>query len=673
VNDRVTGTVGWVLALGLGALVFAQLPTVLWQDVVVPKLVVLRLLTFFLLLGIAAVTITRPSSAVRRRMPVYVAAGGLFLIWSLLSALLSGNRHLSLFGAVSRYEGWLGFAGYFVIFWAARMVARRKYVPTSAAVWAVFGAVLLISVLAITQHFWPESRKIDILALGGWQRSYATFGNPLFFGLFCALAAPVLTGIAAGWSEPRSRWLGAGVILLLMTAAIFTYSRATWVGLVAGVLVTAFLLRPRRLSGRLLALALLPLAFGLATTVDYLRPASLPGEATVQGRTSQTLEGGGTIATRLELYKGTIRLIEEKPLLGWGFETYTREAVGMRNARLIELEGPNRFADRPHNSALYMAYSSGLVGLALYVTFIGGALLAGWRGYRRRQGAEKWLSAGLLGGVIAYFIAELGSFSVVEATPLAWAALGRLAAAEGRDPQDTTLAEGERGEEPAPRPAGRGLAMGLAIAALCLAVGLPALIHAVNVARADRLLYTVAATGEHVLSDLPALAVKAEKAVQLDPYNPYTRNITALMYLDVGEQLRNPAYISRSERLFTEGLTYLPDEPNLTVGLSDLYIRVGRPEEAVRLLTDYLRLDPYMADAHFNMGLAYLNLREPAQAAKHLEDCVRIVPSDAEAFFYLGKAYEQSGEQERATAAFESAARLDPRFRDGDSSALDAS
>lgn len=177
----------------------------------------------------------------------------------------------------------------------------------------------------------------------------------------------------------------------------------------------------------------------------------------------------------------------------------------------------------------------------------------------------------------------------------------------------------------------------------------------------------------HVLSDFPALAVKAEKAVQLDPYNPYTRNITALMYLDIGEQLGNPAYISRSERLFTEGLTYLPDEPNLTVGLSDLYIRVGRPEEAVRLLTDYLRLDPYMADAHFNMGLAYLNLREPAQAAKHLEDCVRIVPSDAEAFFYLGKAYEQSGKQERATAAFESAARLDPRFRDEDSSAPDAS
>jgi predicted Zn-dependent protease len=112
-----------------------------------------------------------------------------------------------------------------------------------------------------------------------------------------------------------------------------------------------------------------------------------------------------------------------------------------------------------------------------------------------------------------------------------------------------------------------------------------------------------------------------------------------------------------------EGLTYLPDDPILMVSLSNVLVRMGRPSEAVALLTPYLAVDKYQTDAHFNLALAYLDLNQPKEAAAHLETAVRYNPTDADSRRYLAKAYRALGRMTEATRQQQKAISLDPKYR----------
>ncbi len=664
VHDRLVVVLGWILGVSLGLLVLAQAPTFLWQDVVIPKLLVLRVATIVLLLGIAALTATGDR---RVRPPWYCVVGGLFLLWALVPTLLSESRHLSFFGAVFRHEGWLGFAGYFVVFWAARLVASGRAKLGTVAGPALVTCAVLVTGLALLQHFWPGGRSVPLLGLGDWeQRSFGTFGNPLFLGLFGCLVVPVLLAVFRSASGAMARLAVLVVLGGLIMATVFTYSRASWVGLAVGMVVAAFLVYRRERVGWLVVAALLVFAFALPTTLDRLRQVEAPADATVIGRVTATLQGGGSLATRVELYKATLPLIAEKPVQGWGFETYLREGARARTERLVRLEGDSRaFADRPHSSVLYMAYSTGLIGLGLYLVFLGGVLLAGYRNYRSAGGSDKWLIAGLLGGLVGYFIAELGSFTVIEVTPLAFAALGWVSA--GRITRGATADVDGCGAAP-DHFGGRGPASNRAVAAgavigVVALVGAPFVLgQAVDVARADRLHYQNTRTTQD-MSRFPELVAVEQRASKLDPFNSYVWNVLGTMFLDAGEQIGNHQYVEEARAAFVEGLLRLPDDPNLTVSLSDLELRDGRPSEAVKILTAYLARDPLLEDAHFNLGLAYLQLGQPKQAVAQFEECVRIVPSDAEAYYYLARAYQKSGDAEAAARAVETAKRLDPEGR----------
>ena len=191
------------------------------------------------------------------------------------------------------------------------------------------------------------------------------------------------------------------------------------------------------------------------------------------------------------------------------------------------------------------------------------------------------------------------------------------------------------------------------------------LVHAVDVARADRLHYRTVRT-EYDIRDYRRPAADEEKASALDPYNPYVWNVLGSIYLDVGVATRDAGLIEEARNAFTRGLGYLRQDPSLTVSLTDLEIKAGRPQEAIRILTAYLENDDLLEDAHFNMGLAYLQLGLFEEAAERFETCVRLVPTDAEAYYYLSEAYWSAGQEAKAEAALQTARVLDPEARYGD-------
>ena len=202
---------------------------------------------------------------------------------------------------------------------------------------------------------------------------------------------------------------------------------------------------------------------------------------------------------------------------------------------------------------------------------------------------------------------------------------------------------------------------GLAIAA-ALVWGFVTFPHAADVAAADRTNYRLAAhpwdMGRFEESVRQELA-----AARRDPYTPYYWNTVALLLQSAADQFQQPAQLERAREALDEGLKYLPNDPILMVSLSNVLVRLGRPSEAVALLTPYLAVDKYQTDAQFNLALAYLDLNRPREAAAHLEIAVRYNPTDADSHWYLAKAYRALGRTAEAAREQQKAISLDPKYQ----------
>jgi len=620
----------------------------LWQAHAIPKMALARLaaLAIVALGGIVLIKVRGP---VRVGWVVVVSLG--FLVWTGATALTGVSIHQSLLGGVHRYEGWVGVFTYVVFFLAARALAERTGSPPRIVGRAVWGVGGVIGVIGVAQAVWPADRPVLWLALEALDRSAGTFGNPIYLGLFAALAVPF--GLASAAVEERRvvRFGAAAAVGALAAAGYLTYSRGAWLGLAAGVSVLALCSADRR---RLLgpALATGVVAVALATGAVWAPDAGGTGqeELTAGARIEETFTGGGTVGTRIELYKGGVRLVGERPVLGWGLETYASQAARVRTLRLVQLESPSAFPDRPHNPQIYLAYATGLPGLALYAAVVISVLLGGFVRTRRARTPGAAAAAGLLAGCLGYLVAESTSFSVGEVTPLFWAALGWMSA--------EAVTKGVVVSRTAARVAG------IAIIVVLVPGAYAVVTHSVAVARADHIHHELV-TQVQDPTRYRELEQEEARATTLDPYTPFYWNARALI-LSHAWSAGGPAdLLDEAERILVSGLERIPADPTLTVTLSDVQIKAGRPREAIELLEDYLRGDPFLEDARFNLALAYLDTGDPARAVEELEQAVLIVPTDAQAFWYLAKSYEAAGDAAAAGTARARALELDPSLAEG--------
>ena len=107
--------------------------------------------------------------------------------------------------------------------------------------------------------------------------------------------------------------------------------------------------------------------------------------------------------------------------------------------------------------------------------------------------------------------------------------------------------------------------------------------------------------------------------------------------------------------------------PKLAVAWANLGLALadsGRTAEAVPHYEEAVRLDPNYALVRNNLGVALLNLGRAPEARTHLEAAVRLAPDFAAARNSLGAALEHLGDKAAALGQFEAALRLQPDFAD---------
>ena len=581
-----------------------------------------------------------------------------FLAWMGLAALLSPWPVASLLGTPPRFEGWVGFAGYGAFYAVASRMRSGSLEILAKAIAAAAAVVGLLAVLEV--HGW--FRPVGYQAFGA--RVTAGFGNPLYVGAFAALALPLTAGLVLRASAWTSRAGYASFLGLQTVALYYSFGRGAWLGAAAGLLLTAGLLvwSARGRAGRLRPLAA-PGALIVAVLVLALGASIITAPAAARvgaGRVAEAAAGGGTVATRLLMWRTTATLIAERPVVGWGPETFMAEFAEVRPLRLLQLEDYTSYPDRPHNHWLYLAYAGGLPALGLYLAFL--AALA-WGGLRalRHPGAvlqTRVALAALTGAAAAYEIQALFSFSLPMYTPHALVVEGALVSLAWR----TDRLPRPGGCGPRPRTARRwsraaglpGRFVPVAGTALLL-LALPFFVDGVRQTWAD----VVYARGARDPAD--ALS-RLRRAASLSPRDALYARSLGQAYEQAAASTGDPRQLDLAEEAYLRGQEGRPRDPDLPLFLANLYRKRGKTEQARDTYRAILEHDPYHPGALFNLASLSLELNRPEEAAPLLERLTSFALDDAEAWYLLGMARERTGDRTGAGAAYERALNVKPDY-----------
>jgi O-antigen ligase len=177
--------------------------------------------------------------------------------------------------------------------------------------------------------------------------------------LFGCAAAAVLA--ARTWRSPRARRVAWGVALLCVAALPLTYTRAVWIGVLAGtVAVLVCVAELRRWAAPVL---------GGAAGALLLAVLVVPGLGT---RLDERYHEQGPVWVRENTNAAALRMVAERPVAGVGWNRFVPASVD--RFRVVGDAPPAAGVGEPaHNVYLSRAAELGLVGAALWLL----AFLAG--------------------------------------------------------------------------------------------------------------------------------------------------------------------------------------------------------------------------------------------------------------------------------------------------------
>jgi O-antigen ligase len=324
--------------------------------------------------------------AQRRSAPSFFSSwqARFFLALYLLATLsyVMTHRQLLSFSHVLSYTSFL------ILFFITLVVVDSR----SRLRWVVLsgiGSIALASAYVVRD--WQLYHKIYSDYRPGW-----VVGDPNYFTVDALLFLPVALLLLQQKQPHWQRWFCFGCLGMTMAGVLFSASRGGFLGLVASCLW--FLLKSRQRVRNLLlvcaTLAVLSLPMKISPVQRLLHPTHSDDDAQ---------------QTRLALWSGGLKMIEEYPFFGVGLDGYRFEvAKYVDPATVPKSETVRRVA---HNSYMEIAAEMGVPALLIFV----GIVLSSLRSLERvRRVTEKsgdeflrrvslGLQAGILGAAVALF------------------------------------------------------------------------------------------------------------------------------------------------------------------------------------------------------------------------------------------------------------------------------
>jgi O-antigen ligase len=316
---------------------------------------------------------------------------GAQLVWLLVSTAFSTHPALSWNGGNWRR---LGFVSQFAaIAFACAVAAAGGALRMILRVTTVAG--IAASAYGILQYFGID----PFLAVSAYHvgegvtaivRPPSMLGHADYFAGY--LLYVVFFGAALIATESRRWWKAiAGAAVVLGSAAILlSGTRGAMLALAAGAVFVWFRNRPRLT----LRHAILAAGIGVLVATFFISLAGVQLRARWHWARDDWRGGA-----RLLLWRDSLRMASQRPLIGFGPETFSIEFPAFQSVELSRAY-PDFYHESPHNIFLDALTSQGLPGLV----FLAGFAALGWFPGRRQRDAPFLLAAVVAGLVSGLFV-----------------------------------------------------------------------------------------------------------------------------------------------------------------------------------------------------------------------------------------------------------------------------
>lgn len=335
---------------------------------------------------------------------------------ALLAAVFSIDRRVSLFGQPAAYaEGLLGQGLCALLLLAvaqAPAAARRRLAHWVAAAGALIGAAAVLQSMGFDPLPGGQPPRIG-------SRPTAFNGSPVYAGAVLAASLPSALWVAL--EATRLRRAAWGIAAALCAAgALSTLSRGAALAAASGAAVLTVAL------GRT---SLRRAAAGLAAVAALALAAAWGGRNTLKAD-----------AARLEAWGIALHAVGERPLSGWGPDTYGLAFRRLRGEAMVRLIGDQGAHDNAHDDILQTAATKGLPGLAALLWLWWSAAFIARA--RLREAGRRGEAALAAGGLAACFVQAKFDPAPLAAQALAALYLGLLCADDAPEPRSRARAAG---------------------------------------------------------------------------------------------------------------------------------------------------------------------------------------------------------------------------------------
>lgn len=330
-----------------------------------------------------------------------------FFAAQVVSSLAGFNFDRSFWGTLEAGRGLIMDLHYTALFLLLAGVFRTK--QDWLFLLRIFVFVSFISTLAGFLQFAGVEEFYSADPFAG--RISGTLSNPVYFGSFLVIS--IFIGLYLVVAEQRigSRVIFGMLTLLNVIALVFTQTRGAFSGLVFGLFVAALLclafLLPHNqklkinilMAGLACSAALLFLAINQQNLIDNPLFGRLYSVFDVR-----------SINDRLPAWEIALRAWRDRPILGWGPESFGFLYDKYFAARYYKIRPSYDVFYDAHNKILNLAAENGMAGVSLYAAIFMIVFAVLWKKKEKIGMVASFILIGLFAG---YFVQDLFAFDTV--------------------------------------------------------------------------------------------------------------------------------------------------------------------------------------------------------------------------------------------------------------------
>jgi len=301
------------------------------------------------------------------------------------------------------------------------LTARLWFVVT----FFFFGVLLFKDVHNIKRFVWVYCISLSVVILYntinhsfyGFERQVGTwivhpfFNDHTAYGSVIALFVPfMLTFIFHRENKFSIKMLSLGLLLVLLTGILLSYSRAAWVSLVGALGV--FLILRLRISFRYVFafIALLSGLFFIYRTEIMMEleknKQDSSGKYTEHIRSISNISTDASNLERINRWASAIRMFKDRPVFGWGPGTYQLVYAPFQYSKEKTLISTNAGdMGNAHSEYIGPLSESGVLGMLTVLFIVISVFVTGVKVYKRAKSGEiRILSLAALLGLCTYYI-----------------------------------------------------------------------------------------------------------------------------------------------------------------------------------------------------------------------------------------------------------------------------